>query len=100
MCDCCQCNVLQLTKAAMELQSIPVAPKVWYLVGMDLIGPFRPTAMGYQFVLIMTDYFSKYVEAVPIRNKSAVSVARGIYEVYCRQGAPVQIISDQGKEFC
>ena len=27
--------------------------------------------------------------------KSAVSVARGIYEVYCRQGAPVYIISDQ-----
>jgi len=37
-------------------------------VGMDLIGPFSPTAMGYQFVLIMTDYFSKYVEAVPIKT--------------------------------
>ena len=83
----------------MELQSISVAPKVWYLVGMDLIGPFRPTAMGYQFVLTMTDYFSKYVEAVPIKDRSAVSVARGIYEVYCRQGAPVHVISDQGKEF-
>ena len=99
MCDRCQRNAPQLKTAAMELQSISVAPKVWYLVGMDLIGPFRPTAMGYKFVLTMTDYFSKYVEAVPIKDKSAVSVARGIYEVYCRQGAPVHVISDQGKEF-
>ena len=36
-----------------------------------------------------------YVEAVPLKDKSAVSVARGIYEVYCRQGAPVHVISDQ-----
>ena len=62
---------------------------------MDLIGSFRPTAMDHQFLLTMTDYFSKYVEAVPLKDKSAISIARGIYEVYYRQGAPVHIISDQ-----
>ncbi len=66
---------------------------------MDLIGPFQPTALGHKYVLTMTDYFSKYVEAVPIPDKSALSVAQGIYKVYCRQGAPVSIICDQGKEF-
>ena len=65
---------------------------------MDLIGPFQPTAGGHKFVLTMTD-FSKYVEAVPIPDKTAVSVAQGIYKVYCRQGAPVSIICDQGKKF-
>ena len=79
MCDRCQRNALQLKTAAIQLQSIPVSSKVWYLVGMDLIGPFKPTAMGYQFVLTMTDYFSKYVEAVPIKDKPALSVAKGIY---------------------
>ena len=44
-------------------------------------------------------YVGKYVEAVPLKDKSALLVARGIYEVYCRQGAPVHIISDQGKAF-
>ena len=76
-----------------------VEPQMWYLVGMDLIGPFQPTTDGHKFVLTMTDYFSKYVEAVPIPDKTAVSVAQGIYKVYCRQGAPVSIICDQGKEF-
>ena len=37
----------------------------------------RPSTLGYKFVLTMTDYFSKYVEATPIIDKSADSVAKG-----------------------
>ena len=66
---------------------------------MDLIGPFPPTPRGSKFVLTMTDYFSKYVEAIPLPNKSAESVAKGIHKVYCRHGAPISIITDQGSEF-
>jgi len=66
---------------------------------MDLIGPFKETTQGRQYVWTMTDYFTKFVEAVPIKDKSAISVARAIYKVYCRQGAPVHIITDKGKEF-
>ena len=64
-----------------------------------MIGPFKPSKGGYKFVLTMTDYVSEYVEAVPIVDKSAISVASAIYKVYCQQGAPVHIITDQGKEF-
>ena len=69
------------------------------MVGMDLIGPFQVTAQGYKYVLTITDYFSKFVEAVPIEDKSGSSVARGIFKVYCRHGAPVHFICDQGREF-
>ena len=78
LCERCQRNAPQLKTAAIELQPIAVAPKVWYLVGMNLIGPFKATAQGHQYVLTMTDYFTKFVEAVPIEDKSAISVARGI----------------------
>ena len=70
-----------------------------YMVGMDLIGPFKKTLNGYQYILTITDYFSKYVEALSIQDKSACSVAKGIYKVYCCHGAPVSLICDQGKEF-
>ncbi len=66
---------------------------------MDLIGPFKVTPEGYKYVLVMIDYFTKYVEVSPIPDKSAISVSRGIYRIYCRQGAPVSIICDQGREF-
>ena len=99
MCERCQRNAPQLKTAAMELHPITVTSQVWYLVRMDLIGPFKPSALGYKFVLTVTDYFSKYVEAIPIPDKSADSVAKGIYKIYRRQGASVHIITDQGKQF-
>ena len=63
MCDRCQRIAPQLKAAVVELKPVAVEPQVWYLVGMDLIGPFQQTADGHKFVLTMTDYFSKYVEA-------------------------------------
>ena len=66
---------------------------------MDLIGPFKKTNKDLQYVSTVTDYFSKYGEAVPLEDKSAISVAKGIFKVYFRQGAPVHCVCDQGKEF-
>ncbi len=59
----------------------------------------KKTSKDFQYILTVTDYFSKYVEAVPLEDKSAISVAKGIFKVYCRQGAPIHCICDQGKEF-
>ena len=82
---------------AQELRPIPVKPDVWSLVGMDLIGPLTKSSSGNQYILTMTCYFSKWVEAFPLPDKSAV--AKGIYSAYCRHGAPDEITSDQGREF-
>ena len=45
MCERCQRNAPQPKTAAMELHPITVTPQVWHLVGMDLIGPFKPIAL-------------------------------------------------------
>ena len=50
---------------------------------MDLIGPFKKTAQGNQYVLTITCYFSKWVEAYAIPDKTAYSVAAAIYMAYC-----------------
>ena len=57
------------------------------------------TTMGNRYILTQTDYFNKYVEAVPLHSKSAEAVAQGLYATYCRHGASVHVISDQGGEF-
>ena len=63
--------------------------------GNGLDRPIQANSDGSSLVLTMTNYFSKYVEVAPLKDKSAVSVATGLYKVNCRQGAPVHIISDQ-----
>jgi hypothetical protein len=48
----------------------------------------------------MIDYFSKWPEAIPIKDKTAESVAKAIYNGwYCRHGIPYEIHTDQGPEF-
>ena len=66
---------------------------------MDVIGPFKRTAKGNQYILTMTCYFSKWIEAFAIPDKRAQSIAAAIYAAYCRHGAPTNIITDQGREF-
>ena len=46
------------------------------------------------------DNFTKFVEAIPMANQEATSVARALVEnVIVRYGAPLQILTDQGTNF-
>ena len=48
---------------------------------MDLIGPLPETPRGNKYIAILTGYFSKWAEAAPLQNKSALGVAKFIYSV-------------------
>ena len=45
---------------------------------MDLIGPMPVTPRGNKYVITLTDYFSKWAEAAPLPDKSALGVAKFI----------------------
>jgi len=67
----------------------------------DLFGPLKTSDSGKKFILCMTDALTKYVELVPLPNKEANTVANAIFDKwYCHFGAPLDIVTDQGKEFC
>lgn len=69
-------------------------------LSIDLIGPLPETEDGYQYVLCMVDNFSKWVTAVPLKNKNQGEVADAIFkEWYMTFGLPETIHSDQGTEF-
>ena len=78
-----------------------------YLVGtpmerlaLDVLGPLPCTRMGNKYILIVADYFSKWVEAFPMPNQEASTVADLLVkEVVCRFGVPLLIHSDQGRNF-
>ena len=59
------------------------------------------SSRGYRYILIVTDVFTKWVEAFPLRDMVATTLAKILVdEIICRYGVPKSIHSDQGANFC
>ena len=48
------------------------------------MGPLPTTVNGNKYVVTLVDYFSKWPEAAPLKDKSAHGVALFLYECFCR----------------
>jgi hypothetical protein len=69
-------------------------------VSMDVLGPLPRSDSNNRFVLLICDYFTKWVEAFPMPNQEAKTVADlFVKEVICHYGVPRKIFSDQGSNF-
>ncbi|KAL5515870.1 hypothetical protein EMCRGX_G001111 [Ephydatia muelleri] len=77
-CDRCQKMNSKLTTATPELHPVPVQSP-WFHLGMDFIGPISPvSSKGNLFILTISDYFTKWVEAVPLPTKESSGVAQAL----------------------
>lgn len=65
----------------------------WQWLGLDVRGPLPPTLNGHRYVLSVTDYFSKWVEAVPVESCLPSCVAKHIVDVIAHFGFPLRILS-------
>ena len=101
--SCPRCQVRRTTDRPKPplLTSMPQCTSLNQRVAIDLMGPLRTSTHGKKFVLCITDAFTKYAEIVAIPDKSALVVARALFEKWiCRFGCPIEFTSDNGKEFC
>jgi len=71
-------------------------------VAVDIVGPL-PESDGdgdNSYILVVADYFTRWVEAFPLPNQEAITVANKLVdEVFLRLGVPEQLHSDQGRQF-
>ena len=71
--------------------------EVW---GIDFMGPFT-SSYGHKYILLVVDYVSKWVEAIPIINCDAKAVLCFIRSnIFSRFRTAIVIISDEGSHFC
>ena len=64
------------------------------------MGPLPRTQSGKEFILVATDYMTKWVEATTMSSIKARDVAQFIYRNICtRFGVPLQLVSDHGPSF-
>jgi transposase InsO family protein len=69
-------------------------------LAVDILGPLPVTERGNKYLLVITDYFTKWVEVIPLRSQDAISVADALLNsVISRFGVPSELHSDQGRNF-
>ena len=91
-CDQCQRfapNIHQLGGVLNPLSSLwPFAQR-----GSDIVEPFPKAVGNKKYVLICTDYFTKWVETEPLANIRDVDVQRFIWKnILTRFGVPYALI--------
>jgi hypothetical protein len=69
--------------------------------GIDLIGQINPpSSKWHKFVLLATDYFTKWVEAIPLKKVTSENMVEFVKEhIIYRFGIPQTITTDQGTQF-
>ena len=69
-------------------------------IAVDLIGPLPRTDDQMVYLLVCQDYFTKWVEAIPIPNKVSKTVADAFVKGWvCRFGSPKLMYQYNGAEF-
>ena len=68
---------------------------------IDVVGPISPPSMkDHRFILVITDYFSKWVEAAPLTEVKTTNVVNFIkHHVIHRFDVPQRIIHDNVPQF-
>ena len=98
-CVACQKHGNAIHAPAVTLHSLTTA---WpfHTWAFDLIGPIHPSLKGCIWILVGTECFTKWVEAIPLKKATRSAVASFMKEhIICRFGIPKRILSDNGTPF-
>ena len=93
-CNACQATGQQNPSEPMRITPTPDTP--WHTVAIDFKGPVPNTS---EYLLVVTDVYSKYPEVEVVRSTEAKTVIPQLDKIFARHGIPAPIKTDNGPPF-
>lgn len=93
--NCKQCILVGSPGVPEPIHRTRMPEKPWTDIAVDFMGPL-PSGHS---VFVMVDYYSRFTEAVVMRQTTAKRTVDALHETFCRFGMPETIRSDNGPQF-
>eukprot|EP00253_Pinus_taeda_P015077 PITA_15077 len=99
------CDKCQIFVGRQQLKSLPLKPihvngpfQQW---GLDFLSEINPHSSGqHKWILVATDYFTKWIEAIPTTNANHQVVIRFLNDsIFTRFGFPTKLVTDNATTF-
>jgi transposase InsO family protein len=98
-CISCAASKPSFNRRSRPLQLFPPNGP-WEFICADILGPLPTTKSGNRFILVISDRFSKFTVARPLRTTSANDVAECIVADWIANfGVPLILLTDNGPQF-
>ena len=98
---CSQCVVCQQAKLSTPtpapMTNIPIG-RPWKMIAVDVLEVPRSVNNNI-YLLVIQDYFTKWVEAIPLPDQTAKRITTEIIRLFAVYGIPDILHSDQGTNF-
>ncbi|GFY28572.1 retrovirus-related Pol polyprotein from transposon 17.6 [Trichonephila clavipes] len=85
-----------------EMSSVPIPPAIapFHRIGIDLLGRFPKSAHGNKWIIVCTDYSTRYAITKALPTAEVDEIAKFLLEeIVLKHGAPRVIITDRGAVF-
>lgn len=98
---CGKCKKQKFSRNIKEPMTITTTASTSFeKIYLDIVGPLDRDEKGNVYILTLQCELTKFVEAYPLKNKSANEVAKALAENFVlRYGIPRTIATDRGSEF-
>ncbi|UYV70290.1 K02A2.6-like, partial [Cordylochernes scorpioides] len=99
------CHLCQSRKGSNQLpsgllQPIPPANFPFERIGIDFVGPLPSTKNRKKWIIVLTDYYTRYAETRAVSEATVKVVSKFLVEdIFFRHGAPQYLISERGSQF-
>ena len=88
--SCVECSMRKSPANSKKTLLLPIPVEgAFDRVAADVLGPFPPSSKGSRYIVVFSDYLTRWVEAFPVSSIEATVIARLLIdEIISRHGAP------------